>query len=1233
MTAAQQALWFAQQLDPASPAFWCAHRIDLDGPLDVNRLAAAVAEVSAETEMLCARFLTEGTDVFWTPGAAPPVELLDLPDENAVEQWIRADLATVPELTGAGLVRLALLRLGPDRTVWYLRAHHLLLDGFAFSLVIDRVVAAYQGRDSAPWKPLRALLTAEDAYRGSDAYAADRQFWLDRLAGAPPPAALAEATAGPAHERARRHREVPGDVLRSVADRLGVTWAETAIAVGALYLHRLTGARDVTLGLPVAGRLGTPAARIPATVVNVLPLRLVVPAGSTLRQLAVTVQAEVRAAVRHQRYRYEWLQRDLGLVGTGRRLVGPQVNVKPFRRDLDLGAGVTGRVHYLATGPADDFELTVGMDTGSGRLDVTVDANPRLYPPEQLDAHFERLAGLLQAQLGPDDLVEEVEVRTPTEISRTRRWNATTRPVPDTTLTELLDARADSAAPAVRSGGAELSYAELHERAGRLARWLAARGAGPGTLVAVALPRSLDLVVALLGILKSGAGYLPLDASYPPDRLAFMIEDAQPVCVLEEMPDLTHVPDHPLAVARPGDTAYAIYTSGSTGRPKGVLVPHRGIVNRLLWMQGRYGLRPGERVLQKTPSGFDVSVWEFFWPLLAGGTLVLARPDGHKDPAYLASLIVEEHVSTAHFVPSMLRVFLSEPAAGKTAGVLRRVICSGEELSEDLARLFPQVVGAELHNLYGPTEASVDVTAWECAAGDPPGPVPIGRPVWNTRLHVLDTRLEPVPVGVTGELYLDGVQLATGYLGRPGLTASRFVAAADGTRMYRTGDLARFRADGAVEYRGRADDQVKIRGFRVELGEIEAVLTEHPGVRRAAVAHLDGRLCAYVVGSPDVTGWLRSRLPEHMVPSVVLPVDELPLTPSGKLDRRALPAPPVTVGGDAPRTATERLVASTIADVLGVAVPGPDDNFFALGGHSLLAATLVQRLRAATGTAVPLAAVFAAPTVAGLAARLSTGADAGEGLRTLLPLRPSPDGPALFCVHPAGGLAWCYAGLLPHLDPSIAVYGLQSRSLLSPGPASTLAAVAADYVREIRRVRPHGPYALAGWSVGGVIAQAAAAQLRRAGHEVSVLALLDAYPADQWRDLPAPTTGDALRALLTMAGLDDEPGPVTADGVVARLRASGGPMADLDPALLAVVPSVVAGNARMMREHHHEAFDGPAILYAAGAPRAEDWLDPEGWRPYVGSLEVRTLDCTHPGLVRPAALRVIGRDLTRLLVR
>ncbi|HEX6861288.1 MAG TPA: amino acid adenylation domain-containing protein, partial [Thermoanaerobaculia bacterium] len=561
-------------------------------------------------------------------------------------------------------------------------------------------------------------------------------------------------------------------------------------------------------------------------------------------------------------------------------------------------------------------------------------------------------------------------------------------------------------AVAVSFEGESLRYRELDARADGLAERLRRLGVRTEDRVGICAERSLELVVGLLGILKAGAAYVPLDPSYPRERLAAMLEDAGVPVLLTVERLLPGLPAHRARTVLldagagsdtpaesgdgpgPDNLAYVLFTSGSTGRPKGAMITHRAIVNRLLWMQDRYGLGPDDRVLQKTPFSFDVSVWEFFWPLLTGARLVLARPGGHQDSRYLARTIAEEGITVVHFVPSMLRLFLEEPEAGRAAG-LTRVIASGEALPPDLRQLFfERLPEVGLENLYGPTEAAVDVTFWDCRQGLERPAVPIGRPVANTCIHLLDPAKQPVPLGVAGELHIGGVQVARGYLGRPDLTAERFLpdptATAPGERLYATGDLVRRLPDGALEFLGRIDHQVKIRGFRIEIGEIEAVLGRHPAVRETLVLPRrdesgEVRLVAYLVhasGPPpppdDLKRHLREALPEHMVPSAFVLLDAFPLTPNGKVDRGVL----ATLGREqreteaprvAPRTETERRLAAIWKQVLRVEEVGVHESFFELGGNSLLLLRLNRLLYEAFGRDLAIAQIFATPTISGLA--------------------------------------------------------------------------------------------------------------------------------------------------------------------------------------------------------------------------------------------------------------------------
>ena len=697
-----------------------------------------------------------------------------------------------------------------------------------------------------------------------------------------------------------------------------------------------------------------------------------------------------------------------------------------------------------------DLQFTVWeSDTADkvGGLTVALVYATDLFDESSAKSIGKRLISVLEAMVAdPSVRVGDVDMFDSGERSLVlESWNGTAHEVADVSLVDVFDAQV-AASPdsvAVSFEGVSLSYAEFDSRVNRLARYLVSVGVGPESLVGVAVRRSVDLLVAVYGVLKAGGGYVPVDPDQPAERNAYVLESASPVCVIStsevgfdagvvpvvevDVVDVSGFSDNPVSdidrvsPLRSGNAAYVIFTSGSTGRPKGVSVSHAAIVNRLAWMQDEYGLDSSDVVLQKTPFTFDVSVWELFWPLQVGARLVVAVPDGHRDPRYLTSVIVGEGVTTVHFVPSMLEVFVTDSSVAACVS-LTRVFASGEALPASVvADVWAVLPGVGVHNLYGPTEAAVDVTFHEVVPADVLG-VPIGAPVWNTQVFVLDSRLSPVPVGVAGELYLAGVQLARGYVGRPDLSSDRFVAnpfSGDGGRMYRSGDVVRWTASGELEYIGRSDFQVKLHGLRIELGEIESVIREHESVSSVVVVVREDVLVAYVTaagGVVDVDELKRvvaGRLPGYMVPAVVMVLEELPLGVSGKLDRKLLPDP-VFVAREfrAPSSVAEIAVAGVFGDVLRLEQVGLDDDFFELGGNSLVATQLVARVGQALDTQVPVRVLFDASTVEGLAAQVEL--IAGAGGRTALVARPRP---ALIPLSLAQQRMW----FLSRFDPDSAV--------------------------------------------------------------------------------------------------------------------------------------------------------------------------------------------------------------------
>ncbi|OON82592.1 non-ribosomal peptide synthetase [Streptomyces tsukubensis] len=1028
LSAAQLGVWAAQRLDPVNPRYNCASYLEIQGPVDVRVLREAVHRALLEAEALRVRFFDsagrEGPEQTVTGVDDHRLELLDLSDSErpraAAEEWMRTDLSRPVDLTSGQLLRHVLIQDGSDRALLYLRYHHIIMDGLGQTSHIRRIAELYTALGAGTEPPatravgLRELVDGDAAYAESPAYGRDRAYWLERFADRPTPVSLSDQDSGTDHGLLRRTTDLPEaevTLLRDTARRLDARPSAVLIAAVATYQCRVTGTEETLLRLPLAARSSAATIATPAMSANELPVRLSAPRGATFAEVVATVSVELGRALRHQRFRGEELHRELLPEGGLRPLAGTTVNVVTFDSDVTFG-DLPSTAHHLSSGPVDDLQLDFFADARGTRLRLNADANPRRHTAGAPAAHSRRLLALLHHALtdpglpvGRLPLMDESEHASvlATAAPAVRDWDLTAR------LHELIEDQAARTPDAVAAqvAGAALTYGELVTDARRLAALLADRGARPGTVVGVHQERSLDLVVSLLGVLMAGAAYLPLDPGLPASRLAFQIQDAGVRTVLGTAPLAARLVDTGVEVIAvdevlPGlpeasgtlptgsasDTAYVIYTSGSTGRPKGVAVPHRGVVNRLLWMQEEYRLGQDECVLQKTPFTFDVSVWEFFWPLLAGARLHLAEPGDHRDPRALASAIREHGVTTAHFVPPMLDQFLAEPSAAELPG-LRRVMCSGEALRPETVARFLAVHGhgrraPQLFNLYGPTEASIDVTHWHCTARDTTGPVPIGRAVANTGLYVLDPGGELQPFGVPGELHIGGVQVASGYLHRADLTAERFVpdGFAGTGRLYRTGDLAVLREDGVVEYRGRIDDQVKIRGFRIEPGEIESALLAVDGVESAVVTspepaggprHLIAHAVAPGIPAETLALALRDRLPAYMVPSHIVLLDTLPLLANGKVDRRSLPAPEERastrdIRGAEPVTSTERLVHHAFAQALGVEHVDVTASFFTLGGDSILSIRARAVLEDA-GLTFALADLYDHPTVRALAAR------------------------------------------------------------------------------------------------------------------------------------------------------------------------------------------------------------------------------------------------------------------------
>lgn len=1285
LVAAQPGIWMAERLSTLPGAWSVAHYVELRGALDPALLGKAIVAGLQQADTLSLRFEEEEGEVWqWvaadrTFGEPSIIDLRTAPDPHrAATERMQADLAQDLRVDGGNpLVCHQLLRVGDDRWYWYQRYHHLLVDGFSFPAITRQIAAIYrawqrgEATPESPFTPFAEVVDEYQRYAGSEAWQRDKAFWQAQRQALPAPASLSAAPLGgraAGSDIWRMKLEMNADAFRRLAGYAPQCQpADLALALTTLWLGRLCNRMDYAAGFIFMRRMGSAALTSTGPVLNVLPLAVHIDAQETLADLAMRLAAQLKKMRRHQRYDAEQIVRDSGKAAGDEPLFGPVLNVKVFDYQLDID-GVQALTHTLATGPVNDLELALFPDE-TGGLSLEILANKARYDEAELRRHVARLTALL-AQFAADPALRcgEAEMLSADELARLAAVNDTAVPLPATTLSALVadQARKTPDAPALADAHWQFSYREMRQQVVALAQLLRQRGVKPGDSVAVALPRSVFLTLALHGIVEAGAAWLPLDTGYPDDRLRMMLEDARPSLLItseDQLARFSDIPgleslcyqqplaagdDAPLALSKPEHTAYIIFTSGSTGRPKGVMVGQTAIVNRLLWMQDRYPLSAQDVVAQKTPCSFDVSVWEFWWPFIAGAQLVMAEPEAHRDPQAMQQFFARYGVTTTHFVPSMLAAFVASLDADSVAAcrTLRRVFCSGEALPTELCREWERLTGAPLHNLYGPTEAAVDVS-WYPACGSElaavtGSSVPIGWPVWNTGLRILDAAMRPVPPGA-GDLYLTGIQLAQGYLGRPDLTASRFIADpfAPGERMYSTGDVARWLTNGAVEYLGRSDDQLKIRGQRIELGEIDRVMSGLPDVAQA-VSHAcvfnqaaatggDARqLVGYLVsdsGLPLDTAALKARLaeqlPPHMVPVVLMQLAELPLSANGKLDRKALPLP--TLGGERsgrpPEPGMETLVATAFSQLLGCEVNDIDADFFALGGHSLLAMRLAAQLSRQLARQVTPGQVMVASTVGKLSALLA--ADLSDeqarrlGLDTLLPLRES-DGPTLFCFHPASGFAWQFSVLARYLSPRWSITGIQSPRPQGPmASAASLDEVCEHHLRTLLAQQPHGPYYLFGYSLGGTLAQGIAARLRQRGEAVAFLGLLDTWPPEtqNWAEKEAN-------------GLDPE---VLAEIDREREAFLAAQQGQASGELFSAIEGNYADAVRLLTTAHSAKFDGKATLFVAEKTR-QAGMDPQVvWGPWVAELEVFSQNCAHVDIISPQAFEAIGPVVREIL--
>lgn len=1269
---AQRDVWFGHLLDNSKCAYNMGLYTEIAGELDLPTLKKAAAHVVNLTDALRLRFHAADNDLWQDVLKShhyvlPVVDVTCAADPRAAGiALIDQDLRTPFHLAEEAPFRWLVIKIGDSRWLWGQIYHHIALDGQSAWIVSNRVAETYSAlREGAtpPKYPVGgiAVLTGEEAsYRTSSRFLKDRQYWKASLDSSEKMMSWSyrsgHASVAGSPVREICHLSAPlTEKVRNLAQSAGLRSEHLVIAAVAIIQSAYQGQQDVVLGAQLLGRLASSARAFPAMVSNEGHLRLTVDPELKCEALTKEISRQMRLALRHQSYRYEDLRHDIALLPGEPDHFSLCVNIMPVDSDLQFH-GVTSASHYLAYGPVRDLSLTLFDNKRLERLRLDLDGNTSLYQPPDLKKHLSQIVSVIDqiatatVPVGAITLVDD----TGEQKMGPLKAGAQSKTLPD-----VLAARAKVSPTKIAAicGEKSFTYDELEKRSNRLSRYLVHRGLGPESIVAMGLERSFEMLVATLAVLKAGAACLPLDPHYPVDRLGYMLVDSGadvlltqqrgadmfaahriPTIVLGEFEvenALATFDPGPLmqrdriAPLHPQNVAFLLYTSGSTGQPKGVGLTHQNLTNKLLDQLCLWNVGRSSQFAFSSSINFDPSIHQMLLPLAAGGTCVILSSAEVRDSDQFMQAIAKAAVTHLDVVPAFASVIADHARTGELC--LEVFILGGEVLpAQLLQKLRSRLPNCRFFNMYGPTETSVDATAFEVAAEFPDSPVPIGRALRNYSVYILDPCLRPLPEGVAGEIYIAGAGVARGYWRRARLTAERFLPCpfgSPGERMYRTGDRGYRNATGDIIFCGRYDDQIKLRGARIELAEIETALLGQDGVERAAVVveynGADSRLTAYVstasgaeLRGRDLRKMLATSLPDFMIPSTIAVLETMPLLPNGKLDRKSLSnvQPDVVSNYVEPDTDLEGRICSVFRSLTGVKQVSALDNFFALGGHSLLVMRLVSRLRSEHGHGVPLELVFTHPTPRALAAAISARGQLALPYDPLVRLRDSGPGAPLFCVHPAAGLARVYDRMVDSIDTHIPIYGLQARGIDDGAPPhASIPEMAEAYVEAVRGLQHHGPYHLAGWSFGGVVAHEMAAQLEARGEEVGDLFLIDSYFSNVDFDVVDPAS-----AIRSMTG--------------TAYTGQGGDQEGAGEHLLKRIHTLFVQSSRLIAEHTPHKIRSPIVFFRA-KDNAESDLSSSLGMVTGGAVEIEETDACHYSLFDLEHAGKIGAAINRYMTR